>query len=71
MKAKGIPMGKISDLAKAGAKKALDRNKDGVVDRQDAVQLATTWEERFPLGVIIGCTAAGFVIGFYFRGVFG
>jgi hypothetical protein len=60
----------LSEAAHAAELKALDRNKDGVVDRKDATQMAQMVEERFPLGIIIVVCVSSFVLGCWVRGFF-
>lgn len=63
-------MGKVSDMAKAGAKKVLDRDKDGDIDVEDARAIATTWETRWPLGALMIVGVCSFVLGLWVRGLF-
>jgi hypothetical protein len=53
----------IRDAAHAAALRALDKNKDGRVDRQDAQIMASSWESRFPIGTILLAFTVGAILG--------
>jgi hypothetical protein len=53
----------LSEAAHAAELKALDRNKDGKVDREDARLMATGWESRFPIGTILLAFTVGAILG--------